>query len=137
MTVLPKPLQSGGRTGGPLRSAQLMVKVSSAIAQSMSTRPISVENAPYFPALVESSWSASPMAWAAAAFQRNFGPNAVIRDNVPQSRQYRRTAEAERNLESMIAEAWPSYRRWHQRRERKCWMRWGQFRLGAIPQEIG
>jgi hypothetical protein len=45
------------------------------------------------------------MAWAAGVFRRNFEPHAVIGDKVPQSRQYRRTTEAERILESMIAEA--------------------------------
>src|SRR5258706_5696997 len=57
-----------------------MAKVSPAVRQEMSTRPISVDSAPYFPALVASSCSASPIACAAVAFKRNFGPCTVIRD---------------------------------------------------------
>jgi len=41
-------------------SVQLMVKVSPSVLQQMSTRTVPVESAPYFPALVASSWSASP-----------------------------------------------------------------------------
>jgi hypothetical protein len=49
-----------------------------------STRPPSVESAPYLPALVASSCSARPIACAAAAFSHSFGPPAAIR--APQGR---------------------------------------------------
>src|SRR5260370_4561282 len=42
-------------------------------------RPLSVESAPYFPALVESSWSASPIACAEAGLRRSWGPHMAIR----------------------------------------------------------
>jgi hypothetical protein len=40
-----------------------------------ATRPVSVESAPYFPALVESSSSAKPIACVARAFSRSLGPS--------------------------------------------------------------
>jgi hypothetical protein len=78
--VVPNPRRSGGDTGGPSRSVQLKLKVSPSVPQSISTRPVSVENAPYFLALVASSWSASPMACAEAARKRNLGPWTAIRE---------------------------------------------------------
>src|SRR5215467_4081791 len=69
MTVVPNPCRFGADTGGPSRSVQLMVRASPSVAQKTSTRPLSVESAPYFPALVASSWSASPTACALAPFQ--------------------------------------------------------------------
>ena len=81
-TVLPKPRRSGRDTGGPLRSVQLMVKTSPSSRQRTVTRPASVESAPYLPALVASSCSVRPMAWAAAAFRCSFGPSTAIRDPI-------------------------------------------------------
>src|SRR5258708_2489121 len=40
MTVVPNPRRCGGDTGGPSRSVQLMVKVSPAVPQEISTRPL-------------------------------------------------------------------------------------------------
>src|SRR5258708_6558530 len=67
MTVLPKPRRFGADTGGPLRSVQLITKVSPSSRQRTSTRPASTDSAPYLPALVASSCNARPIAWAAAA----------------------------------------------------------------------
>src|SRR4029077_16420617 len=58
MTMVPNPRRFGADTDGPLRSIQLMVKVWSTVPQETYTHPLSVESAPYFPALVASSWSA-------------------------------------------------------------------------------
>src|SRR6516165_7629095 len=73
ITTAPNPRRSGGDTGGPPRSVQLMVRVSPSIRQYTSTRPLSVDSDPYFPALVASSWRASPMACADAAVKRSRG----------------------------------------------------------------
>jgi hypothetical protein len=59
---------------------QFIVNVSPSAPQPISRRPASVESAPYFPALVASSCSASPMACAAAAFKRNLWPCTTIRE---------------------------------------------------------
>src|SRR5262245_51975079 len=48
ITTVPNPRRCGGDTGGPPRSLQLIVKVSSSVPQRMSTRPASFESAPYF-----------------------------------------------------------------------------------------
>src|SRR5713101_5057362 len=61
------------------REGPLMVRVSPLVPQQISTRPVSVDSAPYFPALVASSWSASPIACAEAAFKRSMGPCTAIR----------------------------------------------------------
>src|SRR5262249_21415941 len=57
-TVLPNPRRLGCDTGGPLRSVQLIAKMSSSRRQPTSTRPASTDSAPYLPALVASSRSA-------------------------------------------------------------------------------
>src|SRR5206468_12445361 len=67
-------------TGGPLRSVQLMVKELPSVPQRTSTQPVSVESAPYLPALVASSWSASPMACAEAGLRRSLGPCTAMRE---------------------------------------------------------
>lgn len=51
----------------PPRSCQLMRNRSAATAQQISTRPVSVLRLPCFAALVASSCSAMPSAWAASA----------------------------------------------------------------------
>jgi hypothetical protein len=53
---------------------------SPSVAQQISPRPVSVESAPYFPALVASSWIASPMACAEAGFRRSPGPSTLMRE---------------------------------------------------------
>src|SRR5260370_28316048 len=78
MTVLPKPRRSGGRTGGPSRSVQLIAKISPPSRHPTSTRPASDDSAPYLPALVASSWRARPTAWAAAPISPHFGPFTAL-----------------------------------------------------------
>ena len=69
------------RKGAGIEALQFMiVKISPSNRQTTSTRPASTDSAPYLPALVASSWTARPMAWAAAAFRRSFGPPTAIRD---------------------------------------------------------
>jgi hypothetical protein len=82
MTIVPNQHCFGVHTGGPSRSIQLMARVSPSIFQRTSTRPAPVESAPYFPALVESSRSASPIACAEAGLRRNLGPCTAIRGPV-------------------------------------------------------
>src|SRR5260370_32967021 len=65
-----RPLALGPAHGEGVRS----------VPQQISTRPLSVDSAPYLPALVASSWSASPMACAEAAVRRNLGPSTAIRE---------------------------------------------------------
>jgi hypothetical protein len=56
------------------------VKAGMRVEQLVSTRPLLVESAPYFPALVASSWSASPMACAATAVKRSMEPCMAMRE---------------------------------------------------------
>jgi hypothetical protein len=50
-----EPRRSGADTGGPPRSVQLMMNAPQSVAHKTSTRPFSLESAPYFPALLASS----------------------------------------------------------------------------------
>jgi hypothetical protein len=59
ITTVPNPHRFGGDTGSPLLSVHLIVKVSPSAPQEISRRPVLTESAPYFPALVASSCSAS------------------------------------------------------------------------------
>src|SRR5215831_5933405 len=47
--MVPNPRRFGTDAGGPSRSTQLIVKVSPSVPQQTSTRPVSIESAPYFP----------------------------------------------------------------------------------------
>jgi Patatin-like phospholipase len=59
---LPKPCRSGRDTGGPLRSVQLIMKVSPSTRQRTSTRPASTDNAPYLPAVALMILCCDPLA---------------------------------------------------------------------------
>ena len=66
MTVRPKPDREGGTTAGPPVSAQRIASAPpSRRVPAMEMRPAGAESAPYFTALVASSWKIRPSATAA------------------------------------------------------------------------
>src|ERR1700694_2478818 len=56
-SLVPKPASPMVPTEGPSVSSQVMLRRSSATDHDTCNSPFAAENAPYFPALVASSWN--------------------------------------------------------------------------------
>jgi hypothetical protein len=74
----PNPLVTAGFTGGPSRSFQSSTSFPSSTCQLMFTRPLGWPSAPYFTALVASSWSAKVKDTTAWLPNTKMGPQRLI-----------------------------------------------------------
>ena len=73
-SLVPKPAAPTFSTAGPSVSSQVMLRRSSDTVQDTCSRPRAEENAPYFPALVASSWKISARLTASLAGRNSGSP---------------------------------------------------------------
>ncbi len=73
MMRMPKPGADGAEVDGPPCSVQRSTRFPDAVDQSSDSRPVRVDSAPYFAALVTSSCTASARHCAAAEPERHVG----------------------------------------------------------------
>src|SRR3954467_12363233 len=78
-SLVPKPAGPTVSTGGPSVSSQVTLRRSSDTDHDTCNNPRAEENAPYFPALVASSWNINARLTASLAGRKSAGPFRVKR----------------------------------------------------------